>query len=196
MDFACAGNIQRSLRTIFEVAGRKDALIGVNYVTTAGVQWAARQGNDLRGFLAQTGEPEWIAAAYARTPELIELFASPPLGALMDLKENGAPVLAPTFLSPEQAAWSEAVQDIILKAAPFYAAELAEELSDDLCRLLWGRLLLAPTKDEVQALGDWPLDVGLDGNARRTLAPSLEGSPSAWTKAMTAWPAGSTLRKA
>lgn len=194
MDFASVGNIQRSLHTLLQAQGRTDQLIGLNYVTTQGVSWAEAQGCTIFGFLAQAGQPTWLGQAYARTPELIELFAAPALGSLQDYDETGRPILAPLDLNGQQALWAACTQNRLLEAAATFVKHAESTLTKPLAQNLWGRLLTAPLSAEAQALGDWPLDLGLEGRAGRTLAPALTGDPATWSKTKTAWPAASLLR--
>lgn len=194
MDFACAGNIQRSLRTVFLDQGREDRLIGLNFATTSGVVWAKQKGGSIRGFLCEDGAPDWTAAAVARTPELIEIFASAPLGPLEDFEENGTPLCGESFLTAEQKTWTQAIQDKIVEAAALCAREESDILTPELARVLWTRLLRSPMRSEADAVGDWPLDAGLDGKPHRKLAPPLDDPERLSDKKMTAWPVASLLR--
>lgn len=194
LDFASVGNIQRSLRTVLAAAGLPDRLIGLNFLTTAGARWAKTKGCSLQGFLADDGTPAWLAEAYGRTPELIEIFTAPPEGSLLDYDAAGIPVIGASFLHAEEAAALTRMQAQLPAVVAHYRKILGAALSPDLCRCLWGRLLLQPLAEEVRALGDWPLDGGLDGAQSRTLAPRPK-MPAPWTKSTIAWPAGSRLRQ-
>lgn len=194
LDFASVGNIQRALRTLLTARGLPDRLVGLNYVTTGGARWAKTQGCALQGFLASDGEPAWLAEAYARTPELIEIFTAAPEGALLDYNAAGVPVIGQTFLFAEESAALTQLQAQLPAAVAHYRKILGAALTTDLCRCLWGRLLLQPLAEEVLALGNWPLDGGLDGSQQRTVAPLLK-VPEPWTKSQSAWPAGSRLRQ-
>ncbi len=193
LDFASVGNIQRSLRTLLTAQGEPDRLIGLNFLTTAGARWAKTKGCNLHGFLANDGEPAWLADAYTRSPELIEIFTAAPEGSLLDYNATGVPVIGQSFLFAEESAALTHVQAQLPAAVAHYRKILGAALTPDLCRCLWGRLLLAPLAEEVVALGDWPLDGGLDVTQQRTVAPLLK-TPEPWTKSQTAWPAGSRLR--
>ena len=198
MDFACAGNIQRSLQTILHHHGDTTPLIGLNFVTTRGTVWAKRQGCDIRGFMAEDGQPEGIANLYARAPEVIEIFAAAPSGPLVDYAPDGQPVRATSLLSTSQQNQIESWQSHILRAAPIFRDVLGARLTPAFCRILWGRLLADPTAAEVMALADFRLDAGLEGSTPRPLAPRLaprDGDESVWTKMQTGWPAGSALRQ-
>jgi hypothetical protein len=192
IDFATVGNIQRSLHTLLQKRNLPSNVIGLNFVTTAGTKWAREQGCTLHGYLANNGTPEWMAAAYARTPELIEIFTAAPLGALEDFTTDGTPHYQKTFLNPAQQTLLQETQDTILKAASFYQQQMSPHLTTELGRCLWGRLLLAPHPAEANAIGNWPLDAGLDGSAQRCLAPIMT-TPEPWHKMQTAWPAASRL---
>lgn len=194
MDFACAGNIQRSLRALLINEKRRDPQVGLNFATTAGVSWAQGRGCDIRGFLCDAGAPSWTSAAVARTPELMEIFTAAPLGSLTDYAEDGAPVVASGFLNEAQKKWALETQDKIVEAAALYAMEGGAFLTPDLARCLWGRLLRNPFKEEAEAVGDWPLDAGLDGKAQRKLAPPLFDPELLSDKKLTAWPVASQLR--
>ena len=196
MDFACAGNIQRSLQTLLRRHGDTTPLLGLNFLTTPGTRWAKETGCTLRGFLAEDGQPEWISAAYARTPELAEIFVAASLGPLTGYRADGSPKWGPSLL--DATARQRSItdwQDQILVAAKLYWEAMGAALSPELCRFLWGRFLLQPLPEEISVLADWPLDAGLDLQAQRTLAPILnKGTPESWTKMDAAWPAASLLR--
>lgn len=192
VDFAAVGNIQRSLHTLLQKRKLPSTIIGLNFVTTAGTKWAREQGCTLHGYLANDGTPEWMAAAYARTPELIEIFTAAPLGSLEDFSTDGTPLYQETFLSPTQQTLLQETQNTMLKAASFYQQQMGQYLTVELGRCLWGRLLLAPHTTEAAAIGNWPLDAGLDGSAQRCLAPIMT-TPQPWNKMQTAWPAASHL---
>lgn len=194
LDFASVGNIQRSLRTLLTAQGEPDRLIGLNFLMTAGARWAKTKGCNLHGFLADDGAPAWLADAYARSPELIEIFTAAPEGSLLDYNAAGVPVIGQSFLFTEESAALTHMQAQLPAAVAHYRKILGAALTPDLCRCLWGRLLLTPLAEEVLALGDWPLDGGLDGTQQRTVAPNLK-TPEPWTKSQTAWPAGSRLRQ-
>lgn len=194
LDFASVGNIQRSLRTLLAAAGLPDRLIGLNFLTTAGARWAKTKGCSLQGFLADDGTPAWLAEAYGRTPELIEIFTAAPEGSLLDYNATGVPVIGTSFLHAEEAVALTRMQAQLPVAVAHYRKILGAALSPDLCRCLWGRLLLQPMAEEALALGDWPLDGGLDGAQSRILAPRPK-TPEPWTKSAIAWPAGSRLRQ-
>jgi hypothetical protein len=196
LDFACAGNIQRSLQTLLRQNGDETPLLGLNFLTTQGVCWAKEKGCAIHGFLAEDGKPEWISSAYARTPELAEIFvAAAPLGPLAGYDGEGAPQWNPPLLDAERQKQVAVWQEHILSAAHQYWQAMGSRLSPELCRGLWGRLLLNPLPEEALALADWPLDAGLDLEALRQLAPALAGEPESWTKMATAWPAASLLRR-
>jgi len=195
VDFACAGNIQRSLRAVFLSEKRQDTTIGLNYMTTAGVQWAKKEGTVLHGFLAEAGAPIWFSQAYARTPELIEVFASAPLGALQDYDAKGTPLFAPSILTPKQAKWLAQIQPRIISAASHFATLMEGDIPAALCRSLWGRLLLRPTLSEATALGDWQLDAGMTGQPARLLAPACNDSSLLMQKREIAWPTASQIQK-
>ena len=195
MDFACAGNIQRSLQTILNHQSKKTQSIGLNFVTTRGTAWAKSKGCDIRGFLAQDGEPKWIADAYARAPEVMEIFAATPLGPLIDYDDRAQPVRGDGLLNQAQNNIVVEWQNNIRRAAKIYNDEMGSELTPELCRIIWGRFLLSPLPGEVMALADWPLDCGLVTAATRTLAPRLDDKPEDWSKMQTGWPAASLLRQ-
>src|SRR5262249_38262352 len=138
---------------------------------------------------------DWLATATARTPELMEIFAAAPLGPLRDYDTRGNPLNGESFLSEEQKQLIDQTQKHILAASALWQKSFGPQLTAELGRCLWGRLLLRPLAAEAEALGDWPLDSGLNGAARRQLAPALSGQPQ-WTKMQTAWPAGSEEREA
>ena len=197
MDFACAGNIQRSLQTLLRRHEDTMPLLGLNFLRTPGTRWAQATGCAIHGFLAEDGQPEWISTAYARTPELAEIFvAAAPLGPLSGYRADGTPKWGPSLLdTTARKMMVTEWQDQILAAAKLYWQVMGSSLSPEFCRFLWGRLLLHPLPEEVSVVGDWPLDAGLDLQARRTLAPVLnKGTPETWTKIDTAWPAGTHLR--
>jgi len=194
LDFACAGNIQRSLRAILQFKGRADTTLGLNFLTTAGVCWAKKTGCTIRGFLADGGSPEWFSLAYARTPELIEIFTAAPTGALIGYDPKGAPLQAPPVLGKTQETWITQMQPRLIKAAQTYATALGSDLTVELGRCLWGRLLLQPLRSEAEALGDWPLDGGMDGGAHRLLAPSRNDGHGPWPRSEIAWPAATQVR--
>lgn len=194
LDFASAANIQRALYKILQARQQSARLVGLNFLTTQGCRWAQQDGCDVRGYLADTGSPGWLALAYARTPEVIEIFTASTLGPLEDYTEIGQPVWGPSFLSPDHMTLLQQTQKQIMATAKVYyeALTYAELLA--LARCSWGRLLLQPLPTEAASLGDWPLDGGLDGRPRRQLAPVLTGNSDQWTKRQTAWPAASALR--
>jgi len=194
LDFACAGNIQRSIQTVFNANGISTPVIGLNFVTTTGSIWAKRSGCVMQGCLAEDGEPAWMAQAYARTPELIEIFAAALEGPLLDYTNAGAPILGSCFLNSAQVQSMHEAQQVILKSAAIYRDEMKDYLSADLGRCVWGRLLLEPLASEIEVIANWPLDVGLDGSVQRTLAPCLSNNLKSWTKLETAWPSGSQVR--
>jgi len=196
MDFACAGNIQRSLRTVFLAEGQNDPTIGLNFMTTQGVRWAKEKGCSIHGFIAEAGAPAWVAEPYTRTPELIEVFAAAPVGALKGYDEAARPVLAPDVLPPNQKEWLETIQPRLVIAAHLYAQKMGPSLSRELVRCVWGRLLSNPLPEEAEALGNWQLDQGIDGKSGRVLAPigftekELDNAP----RPVVAWPAAAQLR--
>lgn len=191
MDFASAGNIQRSLQTIFAAKGLTVPLMGLNFCMTEGSRWAEAAGCAMKGYLAEGGAPEWFASAYARTPELIEIFMAEPAGSLQDYDKDGTPLCNDGFLSSQQRLLMLDVQKHILDAATMYHHSLGKSLTADIARCLWGRLLLAPLPAEIEAMANWPLDAGLDGRPRRVLAAHVPHHPEPWTKMQTAWPAAS-----
>ncbi len=192
-DFASAGNIQRSLVAVFAAKRHTVAMTGLNFVTTAGSQWAEKTGCLMHGWLAERGEPEWMAQTYARTPELIEIFAAAPTGPLQDYQANGTPVFGTSFLTAAQQELIRDLQKRIIDTAAVYYRQMGGELTVELGRCLWGRLHVDPKTAEVECMADWPLDAGLDGSARRVLAARVKGDPMGWTKMQTAWPAGSRM---
>ncbi len=201
LDFACAGNIQRALRTVLGAAGDdvpldSPALVGLNFLMTSGSVWAEQAGCVMHGFLAERGVPAGIAAPYARTPELIEIFAAAPVGPLLDYAADGSPQVGPTFLNSAQQKMIAGLQERIVAAAGSYRRVPDAPMNAALARCVLGRLLTQPTAAEVAALADWPIDGGMDGGAARPLAPELVGDPASWTRAATAWPVASLLRKA
>ncbi len=195
LDFASAGNIQRSLQTVLEGENYPPVLRGLNFATTQGVIWAQQKGCEIRGFLSDAGQPSWIGDAYRRTPELIEIFAGCDLGPLQSYGSDGQPQWSDSPLDKNRQRTLSDWQEHILAAARIYHDAMSSALTADLCRCLWGRLLLQPLANEVLALCDWPLDFGVDGETPRLLAPSLAGLPQAWSKIQTAWPAASLLRQ-
>ena len=148
----------------------------------------------MHGYLAERGQPEWFAEAYARTPELIEIFTAAPLGPLEDYTKNGEAICGKTFLNSSQEKLLDKLQKLIVEVAAVFRRELGEKLTGDTGRCLWGRLLLHPTVEEARALAEWPLDAGLYGAEHRMLAAPVYGEPETWTKMQTAWPAGSRMR--
>jgi hypothetical protein len=194
IDFASAGNIQRSLQTLFQSRNSKSKLLGLNFATTQGTKWAKAKGCELHGFLAEDGAPTWIADAYARSPDIIEIFVAAPVGSLAGYDAGGQAIREPTFLKPPEVACVQNWQSLILEAAKIYIERMGEHLTPEFCRSLWGRFLLHPLPVEAMAFATWPIDVGLDGSTSRQLAPTLSGDPSTWSKIQTAWPAASVLR--
>ncbi|MGB4100712.1 MAG: hypothetical protein WBK91_02225 [Alphaproteobacteria bacterium] len=194
LDFACAGNIQRALQAVLAAAGDGAKLVGTNFLMTSGSVWAERAGCVQHGFLAARGAPAVIAAPYARTPELIEIFAAAPIGPLLGYAADGTPQGAPTFLTPEQVQRIDRLQGQIIAAAEAYQRALFAPPSAALARCLLGRLLTQPTLAEVATLADWPIDGGMDGAAARPLAPPVVGNLALGSRAETAWPVGSKLR--
>jgi len=194
VDFACAGNAQRSLQTILTAHRHGTAIHGLNFVTTAGTKWARQAGCTLDGFLAENGSPDWFADAYARTPELMEIFTAVSAGPLFDYTDDGTPQCAGSILEPERINLLEDVQSHIIEAATHYHRQSGLHWSAGVARCLWGRMLLRPLPAEVSVLSDWPLDAGLDGASQRVLAARCGGGPEGWTKWQSAWPVGSAMR--
>jgi hypothetical protein len=191
VDFACAGNVQRSLQTVLRHMKDHTPLEGLNFATTRGTIWAKQKGCAMRGFLSEDGEPAWIAEAYGRSPEVMEIFVAAPEGPLTGYTGEGDPLWGRTHLSADRLKRVAEWQEAILKTAKIFQEAMGPLLAPELCRCLWGRFLLAPLPHEVTDIADWPLDAGLDGYASRTLAPRLDGEKNTWTKAQTAWPAAS-----
>ena len=198
LDFACAGNIQRALRTVLAAAGDTAPLVGLNFLMTRGSIWAERAGCVMQGFLAERGVPELSAVPYARTPELIEIFAAAPVGPLLDYGVDGTPQVGATFLTLAQQEFIGGLQARIITVAGAYHQLPDALMHAALARCVLGRLLTQPTAEEVAALADWPIDGGLDGGAARPLAPRLDprlgNDPAVDTRAATAWPVGSRVR--
>jgi hypothetical protein len=195
MDFACAGNIQRSLQWILRERDNETHLIGLNFLTTKGVSWAKAQSCEIHGFIAEDGTPTWMAEAYGRASEVIEIFVAAPLGPLKDYTQEGESIRTAPHLIEQQIKTVLNWQDHIVKAAKIFYDVLGSQLTPDLCRCIWGRLLLAPLPAEVFALAEWPLDTGLEDTTTRPLAPLLTGRAENWIKAQTGWPVASLLRQ-
>mgnify|MGYP001221644305 CR=1 FL=1 len=164
-------------------------ILAQKYCRKAGVPTRTRP-------VAERGVPAGIAAPYARTPELIEIFAAAPVGPLLDYAADGSPQVGPTFLNSAQQKIIAGLQERIVAAAGSYRWVPDAPMNAALARCVLGRLLTQPTAAEVAALADWPIDGGMDGGAARPLAPELVGDPASWTRAATAWPVASVLRKA
>lgn len=193
LDFASAGNIQRSLQTILASNNSSTNITGLNFAMTAGSHWAEKAGCKMHGFLSKLGQPAWFAEAIGRTPELMEIFASSPDGPLKDYTDNGTPILGTHFLSGPQINLIQDLQKLIIDTATMYDRAMGDQLTSDVSRCLWGRFLLQPVAAEAFTLADWPMDAGIDGCKQRILAAPLEGNPEEWTKMQSAWPAASLL---
>lgn len=194
MDFAAAGNIQRSLLSILKSSNINTSIIGLNFATTKGTVWAKNAGCNIKGYISEDGLPDWMANAYARTPEIIEIFSASPLGALIGYADDGEPMLGQCLISSQQTVLVNEAQELIIKSAHTYNDALCGNLSRETAQLIWGRLLLDPLGTEADALADWPLDAGIDGTNARVMAPDIPGNPEEWTKIQSAWPAGSAIR--
>lgn len=193
LDFACAGNIQRSLHTVLLAENRGDPTLGLNFITTQGVRWAREAGATLSGYLADGGQPAWFSSLYARTPEFIELFVAAPVGALQDYDEDGQPVLAPPVLTEEQKNWLVGLQPGLMEAIRFYIEKMPNPIPASLGRIIWGRLLDRPTLAEAAAFADWQLDAGMEGRPARRLAPPQSDEAILVRKDRVAWPAASRV---
>lgn len=194
LDVGYAATVQRCLARTLELAGRRQAVHGLYFVTSPGALWAMAQGGSVTGVFGMLGAPEPFAPTFLRHRDVVECLLAQPEGELQGYDAAGRPRCAPSALPASQIAAADRLQAAALNFVDHWARQPPLPLEDSaaLVRLILTRLFLRPLPNEVAVLGDWlHADTTALGAPRRLAeGPSL----AAASREQTLWPAAAMAK--
>jgi FMN phosphatase YigB (HAD superfamily) len=110
VDVGWSGTIQECLQGMLCSEGSDLALHGLYLVAHVGAAERVLRGTVLEGFLGDVGTVPFDVAAITGGPELVELVCMCDDGSLLEITEDGTPVLGPVSVRPEETASRDLVQ--------------------------------------------------------------------------------------
>lgn len=195
LDVGYAGTVQRCLKTILALAGRKRPIHGLYFGTSPGALWAMTDGSTAGGVFGMLGAPEPFMPTFLRHRDVVECLLAQPEGELLGYNSSGHPRCAPSALPPGQIAAAGRLQAAALAFVEHWGRQEAPLPSEDsaaLARLVLTRLFLQPLPNEVAILADWVHADATSLGAPRRLA---EGPPLAdASREQMLWPAAAMSR--
>jgi len=178
VDLGWQGSIQRNLVRALALAGVDRQLVGLYLATNSSACETLLDGVEMRGYLADCGEPDALAPLL-RTPEILEQTCLAATGSLVDIDGSGGPVLDGYLTPPEQVSSTLAVQQGIrafqrewlryLDTDPDYPRFDGSE-RDYLVTVL-RRSITHPSAAEARTLGSWAHDDNFGDDLRSSIVP-------------------------
>jgi FMN phosphatase YigB (HAD superfamily) len=182
VDLGWGATIQWQLRRALQLAGIDHNLVGLYLATNSAAIPRALQGLDVRGYLANFGEPYEAIEQIGRSPEIIEQACLATCGSLTDFTPDGQAVLDSSMPPPDQVTSKTAVQHGVRafqREWLRYGAALPVRPGLDggerahLVEILY-RSVVQPTAEEARTFGTWSHDDNFGVNQREeVIAPRL-----------------------
>jgi FMN phosphatase YigB (HAD superfamily) len=110
VDVGWSGTIQESLQAMLQSEGSDLGLHGLYLLAHVGSSERVLRGVVLEGFLGGVGTVPFDVAGITGGPELIELVCTCEDGSLLEITEDGRPLLEPVSATPEETAGRALVQ--------------------------------------------------------------------------------------
>jgi hypothetical protein len=166
VDLGWGGTIQANLATALAGAGAELETVGLYLMTNHGLWDRLLDGLRGEGFLATGSVPDdsrWSM----RTPEILEQVCMTDAGSLVDIGDDGQPVLGPVDQPPTQQLQRSTVQRGVLAFQELwgrYASVMPAEAraldrgSQPLLNAALSRFFVSPTTEEVSLFAGWTHD--------------------------------------
>jgi FMN phosphatase YigB (HAD superfamily) len=111
VDLGWGGTIQYFLSKVLAIAQTGVKAAGYYLVTDERSTRVNLQGLHMEAYLAQSGHPRAVVSTVVRSPEVLEQCVNDLCGSLIDLTDDGEPVLGPYSDTPSQAVERRSVQE-------------------------------------------------------------------------------------
>lgn len=167
-DLGWGATIQQRLDSALVQAGSGRRIVGLYLVTHEGATASVSPNSEVRGFLANFGEPAAVVSIVLRSPEILEQSCMPAHGGQTDIDGDLEPVIGDPLPASSQQAEAEALRRGVLAFQREYlryqlrvpAKVIPLSRAADLVAPILMRSLASPTADEAAMFGRWMHDEG------------------------------------